>query len=149
VQSRDNAVVEDMALDVVTRRTPTNTELRDLRFAFRVAKHVKSNTIVYAKDCATVGIGAGQMSRVDAARIAARKAADAAEQAGLKEPLTKGSVVASDAFFPFADGLLVAVEAGAMAVIQPGGSVRDEEVIKAADDHGIAMVFTGTRHFRH
>jgi phosphoribosylaminoimidazolecarboxamide formyltransferase / IMP cyclohydrolase len=148
-QSRDNAVVEDMALDVVTRRAPTNAELRDLRFAFRVAKHVKSNTIVYAKDCATVGIGAGQMSRVDAARIAARKAADAAAQAGLKEPLTKGSVVASDAFFPFADGLLVAVEAGATAVIQPGGSVRDDEVIKAADNHGIAMVFTGIRHFRH
>jgi phosphoribosylaminoimidazolecarboxamide formyltransferase / IMP cyclohydrolase len=110
---------------------------------------VKSNTIVYAKDGATVGIGAGQMSRVDAARIAARKAQDAAKEAGAKEPLTKGSVVASDAFFPFADGLLVAVEAGATAVIQPGGSVRDDEVIKAADDHGIAMVFTGVRHFRH
>ncbi|MGC2591627.1 MAG: bifunctional phosphoribosylaminoimidazolecarboxamide formyltransferase/IMP cyclohydrolase, partial [Xanthobacteraceae bacterium] len=110
---------------------------------------VKSNTIVYAKDSATVGIGAGQMSRVDAARIAARKAEDAAKEAGLKAPLTKGSVVASDAFFPFADGLLVAIEAGATAVIQPGGSVRDDEVIKAADDHGIAMVFTGTRHFRH
>jgi phosphoribosylaminoimidazolecarboxamide formyltransferase/IMP cyclohydrolase len=149
VQSRDNAVVDDMALKVVTRRAPTNAELRDLAFAFRVAKHVKSNTIVYAKDGATVGIGAGQMSRVDAARIAARKAQDAAQEAGAKEPLTKGSVVASDAFFPFADGLLVAVEAGATAVIQPGGSVRDDEVIKAADDHGIAMVFTGTRHFRH
>jgi phosphoribosylaminoimidazolecarboxamide formyltransferase / IMP cyclohydrolase len=149
VQSRDNAVVEDMDLRPVTRRMPTNAELRDLRFAFRVAKHVKSNTIVYAKDLATVGIGAGQMSRVDAARIAARKAEDAARQAGLKEPATKGSVVASDAFFPFADGLLVAIEAGATAVIQPGGSVRDDEVIKAADDHGIAMVFTGTRHFRH
>ncbi len=121
----------------------------DLAFAFRVAKHVKSNTIVYGRDRATVGIGAGQMSRVDSARIAARKAADAAEAAGLQTPLTKGSVVASDAFFPFADGLLVAIEAGATAVIQPGGSVRDDEVIKAADDHGIAMVFTGTRHFRH
>jgi len=149
VQSRDNAVVDDMELKPVTRRAPTNAELRDLRFAFRVAKHVKSNTIVYAKDSATVGIGAGQMSRVDAARIAARKALDAAQAAGLKEPATKGSVVASDAFFPFADGLLVAIEAGATAVIQPGGSVRDDEVIKAADDHGIAMVFTGTRHFRH
>jgi phosphoribosylaminoimidazolecarboxamide formyltransferase / IMP cyclohydrolase len=149
VQSRDNAVVDDIAIEVVTRRAPSNAELRDLRFAFRVAKHVKSNTIVYAKDCATVGIGAGQMSRVDAARIAARKAADAAKEAGLTEPLTKGSVVASDAFFPFADGLLVAIEAGATAVIQPGGSVRDEDVIKAADDHGIAMVFTGVRHFRH
>jgi phosphoribosylaminoimidazolecarboxamide formyltransferase / IMP cyclohydrolase len=149
VQSRDNAVVDDMVLKPVTRRVPTNSELRDLRFAFRVAKHVKSNTIVYAKDLATVGIGAGQMSRVDSARIAARKAQDAAKTAGLKEPATKGSVVASDAFFPFADGLLVAIEAGATAVIQPGGSVRDDEVIKAADDHGVAMVFTGTRHFRH
>ena len=149
VQSRDNAVVEDMAFKVVTKRAPTNAELRDLAFAFRVAKHVKSNTIVYAKDCATVGIGAGQMSRIDSARIAASKAEDAAQAAGLKEPATKGSVVASDAFFPFADGLLVAIEAGATAVVQPGGSVRDDEVIKAADDHGIAMVFTGTRHFRH
>jgi phosphoribosylaminoimidazolecarboxamide formyltransferase / IMP cyclohydrolase len=149
VQSRDYAVVDDMDLKSVTKRTPTNAELRDLRFAFRVAKHVKSNTIVYAKDSSTVGIGAGQMSRVDSARIAARKAADAAEAAGLAEPATKGSVVASDAFFPFADGLLVAIEAGATAVIQPGGSVRDDEVIKAADDHNVAMVFTGTRHFRH
>jgi len=149
VQSRDNAVVDDMTLKVVTKRAPTNAERTDLAFAFRVAKHVKSNTIVYAKDRATVGIGAGQMSRIDSARIAARKAEDAAKEAKLKEPLTKGSVVASDAFFPFADGLLVAIEAGATAVIQPGGSVRDDEVIKAADDHGIAMVFTGTRHFRH
>ena len=149
VQSRDNAVVDDLELKVVTQRAPTNAELRDLAFAFRVAKHVKSNTIVYARDCATVGIGAGQMSRVDAARVAARKAEDAAREAGLKEPLTKGSVVASDAFFPFADGVIVAIEAGATAVIQPGGSVRDEDVIKAADEHGIAMVFTGTRHFRH
>jgi len=149
VQSRDNAVVDEMQLKIVTKRPPNARELDDLRFAFRIAKHVKSNTIVYAKDRATVGIGAGQMSRVDAARIAARKAADAAQDAGLADPLTKGSVVASDAFFPFADGLLVAIEAGATAVIQPGGSVRDDEVIKAADDHGIAMVFTGTRHFRH
>jgi phosphoribosylaminoimidazolecarboxamide formyltransferase/IMP cyclohydrolase len=149
VQTRDNAVVDDMDLSPVTKRAPTNAELRDLRFAFRVAKHVKSNTIVYAKDLATVGIGAGQMSRIDSARIAARKAEDAARELGLKQPATKGSVVASDAFFPFADGLLVAIEAGATAVIQPGGSVRDDEVIKAADDHGIAMVFTGTRHFRH
>ena len=110
---------------------------------------MKSNAIVYAKDRATVGIGAGQMSRVDAARIAARKAQDAAKAAGFATPATKGSVVASDAFFPFADGLLVAIEAGATAVIQPGGSVRDDEVIRAADEHGIAMVFTGTRHFRH
>ncbi|HEX2215907.1 MAG TPA: bifunctional phosphoribosylaminoimidazolecarboxamide formyltransferase/IMP cyclohydrolase [Xanthobacteraceae bacterium] len=149
VQSRDNAVVDDTEAKVVTQRAPTNAELADLRFAFRVAKHVKSNTIVYAKDRATVGIGAGQMSRIDAARIAARKAEDAAKEAGLSAPLTKGSVVASDAFFPFADGLLVAIEAGATAVIQPGGSVRDDEVIQAADDHNVAMVFTGTRHFRH
>jgi phosphoribosylaminoimidazolecarboxamide formyltransferase/IMP cyclohydrolase len=149
VQSRDNAVVDDMQLKVVTKRAPGESELADLRFAFRVAKHVKSNTIVYAKDLATVGIGAGQMSRVDSARIAARKAEDAAKELGLALPMTKGSVVASDAFFPFADGLLVAVEAGATAVIQPGGSMRDNEVIEAADKHGIAMVFTGTRHFRH
>jgi phosphoribosylaminoimidazolecarboxamide formyltransferase/IMP cyclohydrolase len=149
VQSRDNATVEDMQLKTVTKRAPAEAELRDLRFAFRVAKHVKSNTIVYAKDCATVGVGAGQMSRVDAARIGARKAEDAAREMKLSAPLTKGSVLASDAFFPFADGLLVAIEAGATAVIQPGGSMRDDEVIKAADAHNIAMVFTGTRHFRH
>jgi phosphoribosylaminoimidazolecarboxamide formyltransferase/IMP cyclohydrolase len=149
VQSRDNAVVDDMTLKVATKRAPDEAELRDLKFAFRVAKHVKSNTIVYAKDLATVGIGAGQMSRVDSARIAARKAQDAADELKLAAPMTRGSVVASDAFFPFADGLLVAIEAGATAVIQPGGSVRDNEVIKAADDAGIAMVFTGVRHFRH
>jgi phosphoribosylaminoimidazolecarboxamide formyltransferase/IMP cyclohydrolase len=149
VQSRDNAVVDDMTLKTVTKRAPSDAELRDLKFAFRVAKHVKSNTIVYAKDLATVGIGAGQMSRVDSARIAARKAQDAADEARLAEPMTRGSVVASDAFFPFADGLLVAIEAGATAVIQPGGSMRDDEVIKAADEHGTAMVFTGVRHFRH
>ncbi len=149
VQSRDNAVVDDMQLKVVTKRAPSEQELADLRFAFRVAKHVKSNTIVYAKGLATIGIGAGQMSRVDAARIAARKAQDAAKELKLKEPLTKGSVVASDAFFPFPDGLLVAIEAGATAVIQPGGSVNDDKVIAAADEHNVAMVFTGTRHFRH
>ena len=149
VQSRDNAVVDDMTLKVATKRAPTDSEMHDLKFAFRVAKHVKSNTIVYAKDLATVGIGAGQMSRIDSARIAARKAEDAAKELKLSAPMTKGSVVASDAFFPFADGLLVAIEAGATAVIQPGGSMRDDDVIKAADDHGIAMVFTGTRHFKH
>ena len=149
VQSRDNAVVDAMQLKVVTKRAPSEAELADLRFAFRVGKHVKSNTIVYAKGLATVGIGAGQMSRVDAARIAARKAEDAAMELKLPAPLTKGSVVASDAFFPFPDGLLVAIEAGATAVIQPGGSMRDADVIKAADEHGVAMVFTGTRHFRH
>jgi len=149
VQSRDTAVVDVMPIKVVTKRSPSETELADLRFAFRVAKHVKSNTIVYAKQLATVGIGAGQMSRIDSARIAARKAEDAAKELKLDFPMTKGSVVASDAFFPFADGLLVAIEAGATAVIQPGGSMRDKEVIDAADAHGIAMVFTGTRHFRH
>jgi phosphoribosylaminoimidazolecarboxamide formyltransferase / IMP cyclohydrolase len=149
VQSRDNAVVEDMTLKVVTKRAPTPQELADLKFAFKVAKHVKSNAIVYAREGATVGIGAGQMSRVDSARIAALKAAEAAKAAGEAEPLTTGSVVASDAFFPFADGLLAAAAAGATAVIQPGGSVRDDEVIEAADAAGLAMVFTGTRHFRH
>src|SRR5262249_30299899 len=137
VQSRDNAVVDDMKLKVVTKRAPTNAELTDLAFAFRVAKHVKSNTIVYAKDRATVGIGAGQMSRIDSARIAARKAEDAAKAAGPQAPLTKGSVVASDAFFPFADGLLAAVEAGATAVIQPGGPVRGGRGVKAAAGPGI------------
>jgi phosphoribosylaminoimidazolecarboxamide formyltransferase / IMP cyclohydrolase len=149
VQSRDNAVVDDLDLKVVTKRAPTEKELSDLRCAFRIAKHVKSNAIVYVKDGATVGIGAGQMSRVDASRIAARKAEDASQIAALKDPMTKGSVVASDAFFPFADGLISAIEAGATAVIQPGGSLRDEEVIAAADAAGIAMVFTGVRHFRH
>ena len=148
-QSRDNAVIDDMELKIVTKRAPTAHEMADLRFAFRVAKHVKSNAIVYAKDLATVGIGAGQMSRVDSSRIAAWKAAEAAKAAGLAESLAKGSVVASDAFFPFADGLLAAAEAGATAIIQPGGSMRDDEVIKAADDAGLAMVFTGHRHFRH
>ncbi len=149
VQSRDNGVVGAADLKVVTKRAPTERELADLLFAFKVAKHVKSNAIVYVKDHATVGIGAGQMSRVDSVRIAALKAADAAKAMGAKEPLTRGSVVASDAFFPFADGLLAAAQAGATAVIQPGGSVRDEEVIAAADEKGLAMVFTGLRHFRH
>jgi len=149
VQSRDNAVVADMQLKVVSRRQPTAQELADLKFAFTVAKHVKSNAIVYAKGGGTVGIGAGQMSRIDSVRIAARKSEDAAKAAGDAEPLAKGSVVASDAFFPFADGLLAAAEAGATAVIQPGGSMRDAEVIKAADEKGLAMVFTGVRHFRH
>jgi phosphoribosylaminoimidazolecarboxamide formyltransferase / IMP cyclohydrolase len=149
VQSRDNGNIDDLQLKVVSKRQPTARELADLKFAFRVAKHVKSNAIVYVKDGATVGIGAGQMSRVDSARIAALKAEDAAKAAGLKEPMTRGSVVASDAFFPFADGLLTAADAGATAVIQPGGSMRDDEVIKAADEKGLAMVFTGMRHFRH
>ena len=149
VQDRDNGVPEEGALKVVTKRAPTSREMADLRFAWAVAKHVKSNAIVYARDGATVGIGAGQMSRVDSARLAARKAEEAAEMAGRPEPLTRGSVVASDAFFPFADGLVATIEAGATAVIQPGGSVRDAEVIAVADEADVAMVFTGMRHFRH
>ncbi len=149
VQSRDNGRVDLLDLKVVTKRRPTAQELADLKFAFRVCKHVKSNAIVYVKNGATVGVGAGQMSRVDSSRIAARKALDAAEAAGASRPATVGSVVASDAFFPFADGLLSAAEAGATAVIQPGGSMRDDEVIAAADEKGLAMVMTGMRHFRH
>ncbi len=148
-QLRDAGRILPAALRVVTRRAPTPTELTDLIFAFRVCKHVKSNAIVYAKELATVGIGAGQMSRVDSARIAAWKGAEASRAAGLGKPLTEGSVVASDAFFPFADGLEAAVAAGATAVIQPGGSMRDAEVIAAADAAGVAMVLTGMRHFRH
>ena len=149
VQSRDNGYVPDSDFKVVTKRAPTAQELADCRFAWTVAKHVKSNAIVYAKDGATAGIGAGQMNRRDSARIAAIKAREAAETYGWDAPRTVGSAVASDAFFPFADGLLAAVEAGATAVIQPGGSMRDDEVIAAADEAGLAMVFTGMRHFRH
>ena len=149
VQGRDNGRLAPEDLRVVTRRAPTDAETADLRFAWTVAKHVKSNAIVYVRGGATVGIGAGQMSRVDSTRIAARKARDMAEALGLAEPPTVGSAVASDAFFPFPDGLLAAAEAGATAVIQPGGSVRDEEVIAAADAAGVAMLFTGMRHFRH
>lgn len=149
VQTRDAGRIVEADLKIVTQRAPTPQELADMLFAFRVGKHVKSNTIVYAKNGATVGIGAGQMSRVDSARIAFRKAQDSAKAAGLTESLTKGSVAASDAFFPFADGLEVLVEAGATAVIQPGGSIRDQEVVDAANKAGLAMVFTGMRHFRH
>jgi phosphoribosylaminoimidazolecarboxamide formyltransferase/IMP cyclohydrolase len=149
VQSRDNGHVADDAFTVVTKRGPSAQELADCRFAWTIAKHVKSNAIVYAKDGATAGIGAGQMNRRDSARIAAIKAKEAAETYGWAAPRTMGSAVASDAFFPFADGLLAAAEAGATAVIQPGGSMRDDEVIAAADDAGLAMVFTGMRHFRH
>ncbi|KPQ07303.1 MAG: bifunctional phosphoribosylaminoimidazolecarboxamide formyltransferase / IMP cyclohydrolase PurH [Rhodobacteraceae bacterium HLUCCA12] len=149
VQDRDNGLITADDLKVVTRRAPSDAEIADLLLAWTIAKHVKSNAIVYVKDGATVGIGAGQMSRVDSTRIAARKSLDMAEALGLKVPLTQGSVVASDAFFPFADGLLAAAEAGARAVIQPGGSMRDDEVIAAADEAGLAMVFTGQRHFRH
>jgi phosphoribosylaminoimidazolecarboxamide formyltransferase/IMP cyclohydrolase len=149
LQDRDNGMLDPAMLKTVTKRAPTQQELRDCLFAWTVAKHVKSNAIVYAKDGATAGIGAGQMNRRDSARIAAIKAREAAETYGWPEPRTVGSAVASDAFFPFADGLMAAVEAGATAVIQPGGSIRDEEVIAAADDAGLAMVFTGMRHFRH
>ena len=149
VQDRDNGIILPADLKVVTKRAPSAAEIADLLFAWKVAKHVKSNAIVYVKGGATVGIGAGQMSRVDSTRIAARKSADMAEALGLSEPTVKGSVVASDAFFPFPDGLLTAAEAGATAVIQPGGSMRDADVIAAADAAGLAMVFTGQRHFRH
>jgi phosphoribosylaminoimidazolecarboxamide formyltransferase/IMP cyclohydrolase len=149
IQDRDNGMLTRDMLKVVTKRAPTERELNDCLFAWTVAKHVKSNAIVYARDGATAGIGAGQMNRRDSARIAAIKAREAAETNGWPEPRTVGSAVASDAFFPFADGLLAAVEAGATAVIQPGGSIRDDEVIAAADEAGLAMVFTGMRHFRH
>ncbi|WP_103257214.1 bifunctional phosphoribosylaminoimidazolecarboxamide formyltransferase/IMP cyclohydrolase [Tabrizicola aquatica] len=149
VQDRDAGALAASDLKVVTKRAPSDAEMRDLMFAWTVAKHVKSNAIIYVKEGATVGVGAGQMSRVDSTRIAARKAQDMAEALGLPGPLTKGSVVASDAFFPFADGLITAAEAGATAIIQPGGSMRDDEVIAAADERGLAMVFTGMRHFRH
>jgi phosphoribosylaminoimidazolecarboxamide formyltransferase / IMP cyclohydrolase len=142
VQTPDNAVLDDTKLRVVTKRLPSAEEMSDLVFAFRVAKHVKSNAIVFAKGGTTLGIGAGQMSRIDSTRIAARKA----EDAGLS---LKGSAVASDAFFPFADGLLAAADAGATSLVQPGGAMRDEDVIKAADERGLAMVFTGQRHFKH
>ncbi|RMH48414.1 MAG: bifunctional phosphoribosylaminoimidazolecarboxamide formyltransferase/IMP cyclohydrolase PurH [Alphaproteobacteria bacterium] len=149
LQDRDAGRPAPDALRVVTRRAPDPREMADLMFAWTVVKHVKSNAIVYARNLATVGIGAGQMSRVDSTRIAARKAQDMAAALGLAEPPTRGSVVASDAFFPFPDGLVAAAEAGATAVIQPGGSVRDADVIAAADDAGLAMLFTGMRHFRH
>jgi phosphoribosylaminoimidazolecarboxamide formyltransferase/IMP cyclohydrolase len=149
VQSLDDRLFAQAGVKVVTRRAPSAAELADLIFAFTVAKYVRSNAIVYARNLATVGIGAGQMSRLDASRIAARKAEDAATAAGCHQSLACGSVVASDAFFPFADGLLAAAEAGATAVIQPGGSMRDDEIIAAADSADLAMVFTGTRHFRH
>ena len=149
VQSRDRSLIKPSDLKIVTRRQPTPTEIQDMLFAFTVAKHVKSNAIVYAKDGQTAGIGAGQMNRRDSARIAAIRAKEAGEAKGLAHSLAEGSACASEAFFPFADGLLEAVVAGATAVIQPGGSIRDEEVIAAADERGIAMAFTGVRVFRH
>jgi phosphoribosylaminoimidazolecarboxamide formyltransferase/IMP cyclohydrolase len=149
VQTRDNGAISADDLKVVTERAPSEQELKDCLFAWTVARHVKSNAIVYAKDGATAGIGAGQMNRRDSSRIAAMKAAEAAETYGWDAPRTHGSAVASDAFFPFADGLMAAAEAGATAIIQPGGSIRDDEVIDAANRAGLAMVFTGMRHFRH
>ena len=149
VQGRDNGAITPADLKVVTKRAPSEQELKDCLFAWTVARHVKSNAIVYAKDGVTAGIGAGQMNRRDSSRIAAMKAAEAAAKFGWASPRTVGSAVASDAFFPFADGLLAAAEAGATAIIQPGGSIRDEEVIAAADEAGLAMVFTGMRHFKH
>ena len=149
VQTRDNGAISAADLQVVTKRAPTEQELKDCLFAWTVARHVKSNAIVYAKDGVTAGIGAGQMNRRDSSRIAATKAAEAAQTYGWTQSRTVGSAVASDAFFPFADGLLAAAEAGATAVIQPGGSIRDDAVIAAADAAGLAMVFTGMRHFRH
>jgi phosphoribosylaminoimidazolecarboxamide formyltransferase / IMP cyclohydrolase len=149
LQTRDSGRISENQIKTVTKRAPSREEIADLVFAFRVAKHVKSNAIVFAKEGATVGIGAGQMSRVDSVKIAAQKALEAGKAAGAKAPPTEGAVVASDAFFPFADGLEAAIVAGATAAIQPGGSVRDNEVIAAADKAGIAMVFTGMRHFRH
>ena len=148
-QTKDNITVDKENLKVVTKRQPSEQELADLLFAFKVAKHVKSNAIVYAKNGSTVGIGAGQMNRLDSSRIAARKSDDAAKMINLEEPLAVGSVVASDAFFPFADGLIAAADAGVTAIIQPGGSIRDDEVIEAANNAGLAMLFTGIRHFNH
>ena len=149
MQDKDTGFVGRDDLKVVTKLAPTQAQMRDLLFAWKVAKHVKSNAIVYVRDGATVGVGAGQMSRLDSALIAAKKSERMAEALGLPSPLTQGSAVASDAFFPFADGLLEAAAAGASCVIQPGGSMRDDEVIAAADEAGLAMVFTGMRHFRH
>ncbi len=149
VQTRDNGAITEAELKIVTEREPSEQELKDCLFAWTVARHVKSNAIVYAKDGATAGIGAGQMNRRDSSRIAALKAAEAAEKYGWEQSRAVGSAVASDAFFPFADGLLTAAEAGATAIIQPGGSIRDDEVIAAANERGLAMVFTGMRHFRH
>ncbi len=149
VQSRDATALEEIDSRIVSKRHPTPQEMADLGFAWLVAKHVKSNAIVFAKDSATVGIGAGQMSRIDSTRIAVSKSRDAAHHAGGDTPLVRGAVLASDAFFPFADGIEAAAEAGATAIIQPGGSIKDEDVIKAADARGLAMIFTGQRHFRH
>ena len=149
VQTRDNKVLQRSDLKIVTKRVPTQLEINNLLFAWKVAKHTKSNAIIYAKDLQTVGIGAGQMSRIDSTMIANEKAKKSSILANLKSSMTFESVVASDAFFPFADGLVAAADAGVTAVIQPGGSIRDQEVIAAADEPNIAMVFTSVRHFKH
>ena len=149
VQSRDYKVLNNDNIKIVTKRKPTNKEIDDLLFAWKVAKHTKSNAIVYAKNLQTVGIGAGQMSRIDSTSIANEKAKKASNLAKLETSMAYKSVVASDAFFPFADGLVAAANAGVTAVIQPGGSIRDKEVIEAADERNIAMIFTSIRHFRH
>jgi len=149
IQEKDHETVNENNLNVVTDKKPSTREMQDLVFAFKIAKHVKSNAIIYAKNNSTVGIGAGQMSRIDSSQIAAIKSKKASDLAGLKNNMAEGSVLASDAFFPFADGLIAAAEAGVTSIIQPGGSIRDEEVIKAANKLGLSMVFTGIRHFRH
>ena len=149
MQTRDLGVIDEMDLEVVTKRVPSERELSDLKMAYKVVKHVKSNAIVLVKDKSTVGIGAGQMSRVDSSYVASRKAIEMAKTLGIKESITTGCVAASDAFFPFADGLLTIAEFGATAIIQPGGSIRDDEIIEAADKNNLAMVFTGIRHFKH
>ena len=149
VQTRDNHVLDKNSLKIVTKKRPTEDEINNLLFAWKVAKHTKSNAIIYAKNLQTVGIGAGQMSRIDSTKIAIEKAKQSALIANLEDSMIKNSVVASDAFFPFADGLIAAAEAGVTAVIQPGGSIRDKEVIEAANDRNIAMVFTSIRHFKH
>ena len=149
IQDRDLETLNIDNLKVVTTKKPNDEEIKDLIFAFKIAKHVKSNAIIYAKNNATVGIGAGQMSRIDSSQIAAIKSEKASKFAGLKNNMAKGSVLASDAFFPFADGLIAAAEAGVTSIIQPGGSIRDDEVIEACNQRQLPMVFTGRRHFKH
>ena len=149
IQDRDNETMDENNLNIVTNKKPSTEETKDLIFAFKIAKHVKSNAIVYAKNNSTVGIGAGQMSRIDSSQIAAIKSKKASELAGLKTNMAQGSVLASDAFFPFADGLIAAAEAGVTSIIQPGGSIKDNEVIDAANKLGLSMIFSGIRHFRH
>ena len=149
IQDKDNETLDENNLNIVTIKKPSSKEITDLIFAFKIAKHVKSNAIIYAKNNSTVGIGAGQMSRIDSSQIAAIKSKKASELAGLKTNMAEGSVLASDAFFPFADGLIAAAEAGVTSIIQPGGSIRDDEVIDAANKLGLSMVFSGIRHFRH